>query len=37
MGSLYKRGEVYWIKYYRNGKSYRETSKTKKKLRQSDY
>jgi hypothetical protein len=26
MGSIYKRGEVYWIKYYRNGKSYRETS-----------
>ncbi len=30
MGSIYKRGEVYWIKYYRNGKSYRETSKTTK-------
>ena len=30
MGSIYKRGEVYWIKYYRNGKSYRETSKTNK-------
>jgi hypothetical protein len=30
MGSIYKRGEVYWVKYYRNGKSYRETSKTSK-------
>ena len=30
MGSLYKRGDVYWIKYYRNGKSYRETTKTNK-------
>jgi len=28
MGSLYKRGDVFWIKYYRNGKSYRESSKT---------
>src|SRR5512139_949650 len=26
MGSIYKRGEVFWIKYYRNGKSYRESS-----------
>jgi integrase len=30
MGSIYKRGEVYWIKYYRNGKYYRETSKSDK-------
>ena len=30
MGSIYKRGDVYWIKYYRNGKAYRETSKTNK-------
>jgi integrase len=30
MGMIYKRGTVYWIKYYRNGKSYRETSKTTK-------
>jgi integrase len=30
MGSIYKRGEVYWVKYYRNGKSYRETAKTTK-------
>ncbi len=30
MGSIYKRGEVYWIKYYRNGKPYRESAKTEK-------
>ena len=28
MGSIYKRGKVYWIQYYRNGKSYRETTKS---------
>jgi len=29
MGSIYKRGkDVYWIKYYRNGKPYRESTKT---------
>ncbi len=28
MGSIYKRGEVFWIKYYRGGKPYRESSKT---------
>jgi integrase len=28
MGSLYKRGDVFWIKYYRNGKPYRESSHT---------
>ncbi|MFH1982943.1 MAG: site-specific integrase [Pseudomonadota bacterium] len=32
MGSIYKRGEVYWIKYYRNGKSYRESSGSTKKM-----
>jgi integrase len=32
MGSLYRRGKVWWIKYYRNGKSYRESSKTTKKM-----
>ncbi len=26
MGSIYKRGNIYWIKYYRNGKPYRESS-----------
>jgi len=30
MGSIFKRGEVYWVKYYRNGKSYRESCKTSK-------
>ena len=30
MGHIYKRGHVYWIKYYRNGKPYRETSRSKK-------
>jgi len=30
MGSIYKRGNVYWIKYYRNGKPYRESSESKK-------
>ena len=30
MGSIYKRGKVYWIKYYRSGKPYRESSESKK-------
>lgn len=30
MGTIYKRGKVYWIKYYRNGKPYRESTKSKK-------
>jgi len=30
MGSIYKRGEVFWIKYYRYGKPYRESSKSDK-------
>jgi integrase len=30
MGSIYKRGDIFWIKYYRNGKPYRESSKTDK-------
>lgn len=30
MGSIYKRGAVFWIQYYRNGKPYRETAKTQK-------
>jgi len=30
MGSIYKRGKVYWVQYYRNGKPYRETTKSKK-------
>ncbi len=32
MGSLYKRGNVWWIKYYRNGKCYRKSSKSTKKM-----
>ncbi|MDY6839576.1 MAG: site-specific integrase [Thermodesulfobacteriota bacterium] len=30
MGMIYKRGQVYWVKYYRNGKPYRESSKSHK-------
>jgi len=30
MGSIYKIGNTYWIQYYRNGKPYRETIKSKK-------
>lgn len=29
-GSIFKRGGVYWIKYYRNGRPYRESSKSEK-------
>jgi integrase len=29
MGSIYKRGNIYWIKYYRNGKPYRESTDSK--------
>lgn len=28
MGSVFKRGNTYWIKYYRNGKPFRESAKT---------
>jgi integrase len=30
MGMIYKRGRVYWIKYYRSGKPYRESTKSTK-------
>ena len=30
MGSLYKRGRIWWIKYYRNGKPIRATSRSRK-------
>jgi len=30
MGMVYKRGSKYWIKYYRNGKPYRESAQTDK-------
>ena len=32
MGMLYQRGEVWWLKYYRNGKSIRESAKTTSKM-----
>jgi len=32
MGSIYKRGNTWWIQYYRNGKPYQESSKSKKKM-----
>jgi integrase len=31
MGTLYRRNKVYWIKYFRNGKPYYESSHSKKK------
>ncbi len=30
MGSIYKQGNIYWIKFYRAGKAYRESSRSKK-------
>ena len=30
MGSIYRRGAVYWIKYFKNGKPYRESSRSDK-------
>jgi len=30
MGTIYKRGQTYWLKYYRNGKPYYESSKSSK-------
>ncbi len=30
MGMIYTRGNVYWIKYYRNGKPYRESTRSNK-------
>ena len=32
MGTIYKRGDTYWIQYYRNGKPYRESTKSKKEV-----
>ena len=32
MGSIYKRGNTYWIKYYKKGKYYRESSGSDKKM-----
>ena len=30
MGMIYKRGKTFWIKYYRNGKPYYESARSKK-------
>ncbi len=30
MGMLYRRGRIWWIKYYRSGKAFRESSKSEK-------
>ena len=30
MGSIYQRGSIWWIKYYRNGKPYRESTQSTK-------
>ncbi len=30
MGMIYKRGNIYWIKYYENGKPHRESTKSEK-------
>jgi len=30
MGSIYKRGHIYWIKYSRGGRRFRESSESKK-------
>jgi hypothetical protein len=32
MGTIYKRGKTYWIQYCKNGKVYRESAKSKKKM-----
>jgi len=32
MGTIYKRGDIWWIKYYRNGKGFRESTKSSKKM-----
>ena len=32
MGTIYQRGQTYWLQYYRNGKPYRESSKSKKEV-----
>ena len=26
LGTIYRRGRIWWLKYYRNGKPYRESS-----------
>ena len=31
MGSLRKRGDIWWIRYYRNGRRFEESARTEKK------
>lgn len=31
-GSIFLRGKIYWVKYYRNGKPYRESAKSEKEV-----
>ena len=31
-GSVFQRVAVYWVKYYRNGKAYRESSRSEKEI-----
>src|SRR5229473_578892 len=31
MGMLYRRGQIWWVKYYRNGKCFRESSKSQRR------
>ena len=37
MGSIYKRGKTYLIQYYRNGRPYMESTKSKKEADASAY
>ncbi|HEA65443.1 MAG TPA: hypothetical protein ENI07_01275 [Desulfobacterales bacterium] len=32
MGCIYKRGNIFWIKYFRNGRPYQESAKSKKEV-----
>ena len=32
MGSIYKRGNIYWIQYYRNAKPYRKSTRSRKEV-----
>jgi len=32
MGTLYKRGRIWWCQYYQNGKPYQESSRSRKKM-----
>ncbi len=31
MGCIYRRNSIYWVKYFRNGKPYHESSRSNKK------